>query len=240
MKGLSTLSDRQGLRLLAQQKGYGSLAALAQAAGVSEWQLARIERGLLPHIPVGVFVKVAIALKMSLDELMLALGASEIYPSNSPDDSNQSDQLAQSDHIASLQAQCQTLEREYERLQIQLAAQSGTLMAQFQRQVIDTLEPWLLQWPTAAAAARQNPDFPGQKLLPLTRPIATLLAQWDIEAIAAVGDRVPYDPRWHAWMGSDNAPTEGTNVMVRYVGYRQGDQLLYRAKVSLPPETPPP
>ncbi|MEB3160834.1 MAG: helix-turn-helix transcriptional regulator [Synechocystis sp.] len=219
---------RQTLQQLAHQAGYPSRMALAQGAGVSDWQLARLERGLVSQMSVGVMVKLAIALGMPLDQLLTALGSTETLPPQPSDPDNSPD----------IQAQLHALEREYQRLQSQLAAQSEALNAQFQHQVLDTLEPWLLQWPTAAAHAQQNPAFSAQKLLPLTRPIAALLTQWQIEAIAAVGDLVPYDPRWHEFMGDGLPPAESTLVVVRYVGYRQADRLLYRAKVSLPLDTP--
>jgi len=220
---------RQPLQQLARQSGYPSFAALAKGAGISEWQLARLERGLLPHISVGVLVKLAIALNIPVDQLLTTLGSLATLPSPSPD----------SDEAESVPSQLQTLEREYQRLQAQLNTQAAILNAQFQQHVLDTLEPWLLQWPTAAAHAQQNPSFSAQKLLPLTQPIATLLTQWQIEAIATVGDVVPYDPRWHEFMGEGLAPAESTLVMVRYVGYRREEVLLYRAKVSLPSEMAP-
>jgi molecular chaperone GrpE (heat shock protein) len=177
---------------------------------------------------VGVMAKLAIALRMPLDQLLGGLGLTEMLPSQPGDPEN----------VLSIQQQLQTLETEYKRLQAELSTQSVTLKAQFQQNALNTLEPWLLQWPTAAAHAQQNPAFSAQKLLPLTRPIAALLKQWQIEAIAAVGDWVPYDPRWHEFMGEGLPPAESTLVVVRYVGYRQEDRLLYRAKVSLPLNTP--
>ena len=47
-----------------------------------------------------------------------------------------------------------------------------------------------------------------------------------------VGEVVPYDPQFHQLLeGGGNAET-GDPVIIRYVGYLQGDKLLYRAKVS--------
>ncbi|MEB3226830.1 MAG: hypothetical protein VKJ27_00465 [Synechocystis sp.] len=219
---------RPTLRQLAHRAGYTSLSALADAADVSEWQLARLEWGLWAQIPVGVMVKLAIALQMPVGQVITALGAPASLPSPPPE----------TEPSPSMRQQLQTLEREYQRLQAQLTTQAATLHSRFQQQVLDTLEPWLLQWPTAAAHAQQNPAFPAQKLLPLTRPIATLLSQWQIEAIASVGDRVPFDPRWHEFMGEGAVPPASTVVVVRYAGYRRGETLLYRAKVSLPPDAP--
>jgi molecular chaperone GrpE (heat shock protein) len=89
----------------------------------------------------------------------------------------------------------------------------------------------LLQWPTAAAVAQKNPQWPAVKLLPLVRPLANLLKQWQVEAIASVGETLPYDPQWHQLLESELQVEPGTPVIVRYVGYRQGKHLLYRAKV---------
>jgi hypothetical protein len=174
-------------------------------------------------------VKLAIALNIPLDQLLVALGSKETLPT----------QPVEPDNSPSTQQQLTILEKEYQRLQTQLTTQSVTLNSQFQQQALDILEPWLLQWPTAAAHAQQNPSFSAQKLLPLARPIAALLTQWQIEAIAAVGELVPYDPRWHEFMGEGPAPPESTLVVVRYVGYRRENTLLYRAKVSLPLDSPP-
>jgi hypothetical protein len=96
---------------------------------------------------------------------------------------------------------------------------------------LQVLESLLLQLPTAVYAAQQNPQVSAVKLLPLLRPIDALLQQWGIEAIAQVGVELPYDPQQHQLMAGTAAM--GDRVRVRYVGYRQGDKLLYRAKVSL-------
>jgi molecular chaperone GrpE (heat shock protein) len=122
------------------------------------------------------------------------------------------------------------LRREYDRLQAQLLQQRQELWQEFQQSSVQVLESLLLQLPTAAYAAQQNPQAPAVKLLPLLRPIEALLQHWGIEAIAAVGSEVPYDPQQHQLM--EGTAAVGDRVRVRYTGYRQGDKLLYRAKVS--------
>ena len=56
------------------------------------------------------------------------------------------------------------------------------------------------------------------------------MEKWGLEAIAQVGENVVYDPRRHELI--KGTAEMGELVKVRYVGYRQGDRLLYRAKVS--------
>jgi molecular chaperone GrpE (heat shock protein) len=223
---MSNIPYRSVLQKLYRQAGYSSLEKLAQAADISTWHLYRIERGLLAQIPVGIMVKLAIAINLPLEELLLELSNGALAIPG-PDQQFIDD---------GSQAKIETLEKEYERLQQQLTSQQQELKSQFQREALEVLEPWLLQWPTAAAAAQQNPQWSAQKLLPLTRPIASLLEQWQVEAIAAVGETVAYDPQCHQFLGEGQPPELGELMTVRYVGYRWGEVLLYRAKVSYSPE----
>jgi molecular chaperone GrpE (heat shock protein) len=213
------------LRQLYDRAGYASLSKLAETSDISSWYLYRLERGLIAQIPLGVMVKLAIALGLTLEELWQQLGGESELGKVEQDQAAIKENQQQQQTIEALQ-------REYARLQEELAHQSQQLESQWQQKALEILEPWLLQWPTAAAAAQQNPQWPAQKLLPLTKPIATLLQQWQVEAIAAVGEMVPYDPQYHEFIGPGPAPEVGTMVVVRYVGYRRNEALLYRAKVS--------
>ncbi len=216
---MPTAPYSQALATLMQNANIADLAQLADVSGLSSWQLARIQYGLLSKMPVEVLLKLAIALNLSLEELVTALGPIPIAAR--PQTTNTDQQLA-------------LLQQEYQRLQQQLQDQENSLQRRFQQEVVASLEPWLLQWPTAAAVAQKNPQWPALKLLPLVRPIANLLQQWQVEAIAAVGEIVTYDPQWHQPLDyQDDEIASGTAVVVRYVGYRRGDTLLYRAKVSI-------
>lgn len=122
------------------------------------------------------------------------------------------------------------LKREYERLQVQLEQQRQALWQEFQQSSLQVLESWLVQWPTAAHKAQENPQLSAVRLLPLLRPIEQLIHQWGVQAIAPVGAELPYDPQLHELYEGMAQP--GETVKVRYTGYYQGDKLLYRAKVS--------
>ncbi|NJK35081.1 MAG: helix-turn-helix domain-containing protein [Oscillatoriales cyanobacterium SM2_2_1] len=104
---------------------------------------------------------------------------------------------------------------------------------QWQLQTLQYLEPLLLQFPTLAHAIQNNPQLPAKPLVPLFQPIEKLLHHWGITAIAPVGATVTYDPALHELMDGQSNP--GDPVMIRYVGYSQGTQLLYRARVSPAP-----
>jgi molecular chaperone GrpE (heat shock protein) len=212
---------------LMQQAGIADLDELSQISGLSSWQLARIQYGLLSKMSVENLIKLATALRLSPEKVLAQLCPDSGY---SPTDTEP--------NIDDRSAEIERLQLEYQRLQQKFDQQRETLVQEFQHQAITILESWLLQWPTAAAAAHQNPQFPAIKLLPLMKPLANLLQQWEIEAIAAVGESVSYNPQWHQLM--DGTVEAGSTVIVRYVGYRQGKKLLYRAKVSQPENLHPP
>ncbi|AFY79700.1 MAG: helix-turn-helix domain-containing protein [Hydrococcus sp. C42_A2020_068] len=210
------LKNHQLLLQLMERVGIASLSKLSQRSGISELQLIRLQYGLMPKMPIEILLKLSQTLQVPVDKLLTLFCPEYLLPSN----------LKQEDDSASRDA----LRQEYQRLQQQLEQQRETIAREFQQASLQRLEPWLLQWPTAASVAQQNHQLPAVKLLPLMKPILDLLESWAVEAIASVGDKVPYDPRWHQLMEGSAEP--GEMVKVRYVGYRQGEKLLYRAKVS--------
>lgn len=194
-----------------QQAGFSSFRALSQATGISEKQIRRIRRGEVSQLRLEMLQRLSQSLQVSLPELLAALVESAPRQEASSD-------LA-------------TLKQEYDRLQARLDQQQRELWQEFQQSSVQILESLLLQLPTAVYAAQQNPQVPAVKLLPLLRPLDRLLEEWGIEAIAGVGSEIPYDPQQHQLM--EGTAQAGESVRVRYTGYRQGDKLLYRAKVSL-------
>jgi molecular chaperone GrpE (heat shock protein) len=210
----SDYTDR--LRQLMLQVNLSSWASLYRATGLPRYQIQRLRQGQIQVLPVASLVTLSQVLQTSLPQLLEQF-TSMTEPLPVRYDSGASERL--------------TLKAEYRRLQKELEQQAQDLEHLFQQTVLQILEPLLLQWPTAAYAARQNPRAPAIKLLPLLHPLDQLLQSWGIEAIGVVGEETPYDPQWHQ-------PLEGAIavhdiVRVRYVGYRRGEQLLYRAKVSL-------
>lgn len=202
------------LQGLMQQVGVSSFKALAQAAGVSERQILRLRRGEVKQMRVEVLLKLSHTLEISLAELVATFSQQE--PS--------------SQEVATPPADLTQIKREYQRLQARLEHQRQELMQEFQQSSLQVIESWLLQWPTAAHKAQANLQLPAVKLLPLVRPLDKLLQQWGVEAIAPVGAELAYDPQLHQLLEGTAQP--GDLVQVRYTGYRQGDKLLYRAKVS--------
>jgi len=194
-----------------QSLGVLSFKALSQRAKVSERQIQRLRQGQADKMQVQHLHKLSQALELSLTDLIAMFSSIAVDQLNSqpPNDS---------------------LRQEYQRLQMQLDQQREILWQEFQQSTLQSIESWLLQFPTAAYAAEQNSQVPAVRLLPLMRPIEQLLKDWGVESIAAVGSEVPFDPQLHQLM--NGTANSGDLVRIRYTGYRQGDRLLYRAKVS--------
>lgn len=204
------------LRSLMQQAEIPSFRALSQRAGVSEWQVEQLRRGRVAQMRVENLNQLSQALQISLPELLQTFSDLRFHSAGAVQPSQTDEQSL--------------LKQEYQRLQAELAQQRDRLQQEFQQSSLQILESWLLQFPTAAYAASQNPQVPAVRLLPLMRPVEQLIQSWGLEPIATVGAEVPYDPQQHQLMEGTAQP--GDPVKVRYTGYRQGDRLLYRAKVS--------
>jgi molecular chaperone GrpE (heat shock protein) len=221
MFNVSVPPFRQALRKLMARSGIASLEELAQRSQVSTWQLHRIESGLMARLSIENTVKLANTLQISLPELLKTL---------CPD--NLAFMVSDSAEVLPLEssAEIERVKQEYRRLEQELAEQRSHLIAEFQQETLETLETWMLQWPTAAAMARNNPHLSAVKLLALVKPVSDLLKRWGVEMSGIVGESLPYDPHRHQLM--EGEAQVGDRVWVRHVGYQQGDKLLYRAKVS--------
>jgi molecular chaperone GrpE (heat shock protein) len=219
----STANYTHRLRSMMQSVGVASFKALGQAAGVSEWQVQQLRRGQADQMRVIHLLKLSQTLHISLEELLATFSAGSERRS-------QSSSASAPEKTPQPEAAISDLKQEYHRLQTQLHEQKQALWQEFQQTTLQAIETWLIQYPTAAYAAQQNPQVSAVRLLPLMRPIEQWLAAWGIEAIAPVGTELPFDPQLHQLLEGSAHP--GDRVKIRYTGYRQGDKLLYRAKVS--------
>lgn len=212
--------NKQLLQDLMGQVNITNLDQLSQVAQVSRLQLIRIQQGLILNLPLRAIAKIAQALNISIDNLLQTFTQKSLV----------SDRQVEGTARSEVQADLEACRQEYQQLQQELQRQRSTLNQEFQQASLLTMESWLLQWPTAAKAVHQNPQLPASRLLSLVEPIEQLLAQWQVEPIATVGEELPYDPQYHELMKGIAQP--GELVKVRYVGYKQRDKLLYKAKVS--------
>ncbi|MGD1917550.1 MAG: hypothetical protein ACFCAD_00920 [Pleurocapsa sp.] len=222
MNQYSYETNKQLLEDLMRQVNIANIYELSKKAGVARLPIIRIQRGLILNVSVGAIVKIAKALSISVDSLIDTFSeqyqyAEKTEPQVSQNISNNDDALA-------------ACKQEYHKLQQEMLQQQEILEAEFQRSSLETIESWLLQWPTAAMAVNKNPSLPAARLLSLVEPVEQLLKQWNVTTVATVGEKVTYDPQYHQLI--KGTAEIGEVVEVRYVGYKQEDKLLYKAKVS--------
>ncbi len=215
---MSNTDFTQRLRELMQQVGVASFRELSRKSGISERQILQLRRGKMERMRLDTLLQLSSVLNISLSELVDNFSGVKLE--NGTKSAN-----------PELLQQIADLQTEYQRSQQQLAQQQELLQQKFQESILQVLESLFLQFPTAAYKAQENPQLPAVKIIPLVqKPLDQLLQAWGLEAIAVVGAEVPYNPQEHQLMDGNLAP--GEIVKVRYTGYRQGNKLLYRAKVS--------
>jgi DNA-binding Xre family transcriptional regulator len=197
------------LKILMQKVGVNSFKQLYQVTGTSAQTIDRLRSGNADILRWQTLIKIGTGLKISPIELLEIFG-------NKPIDSHRQE-LA-------------NFRQEYSHLQQQLEQQRDNLQLEFQHQSLHIIESFLTYFPTAKYAATNNPNFPASKLFPLIQSIDKLIAHWNVTTIGTVGAEIAYDPQWHQLIEGTANPDE--LVTVRYVGYRQQDKLIFRAKVS--------
>jgi len=217
-----TMDDRtETLRQLMKLAGISSFQILSDRTGVSRRAIDTLRKGNAATLRYADLAKIAEVLQIEVTELIVTC-ITLSSNSESPNSESPNSEIA-------------SLREEYQRLQNQLAHQKQDLRSQFEQEVIQQLESLILQLPSAAYAAQTNPNMLAKNILPLLRPINSLLQKWGITAIGAVGAQVTYDPQKHEFIdGNDQGDQieEGDMAIVRYVGYMQNEKLLYRARVS--------
>ena len=205
------------LRSLMQRANIPSYRALAAQAQVSRWQVQQLRTGNVEKMRVALVAQLADALDISISELLNKF-------SSGLNLSESSSQLAR-------------LQQEYQRLQQAVAQQQKMAQQQLQTEALQTLESWLVQWPTIAKRAQEKGEaLPAVKILPFVRPVEQLMAEWGVEAIAPIDAQVPYDPQFHQL--KDGTANPGDLVRVANSGYCHQERLLHRAIVK--PITPTP
>jgi molecular chaperone GrpE (heat shock protein) len=233
-KMAATHSDEytQILQQLMKEQGIPSFRKLSWQSGVSERQLQQLRRGHILQMRLEVVLKLSRVLHVSVQGLLTQFSSTQTHPSlASPGfEEVRKEGKMQSIDDGKQAVALTALEEEYRRLQQQLKKQQETLLEEFQRSSLQAIESWLVYWPAAAVKAKENPDLPAARLLPLVKPLEQLLQQWQVEEIAPVGEELNYDPQWHQLVEGIARP--GDRVCVRYAGYRHRGQLLFRAVVT--------
>jgi molecular chaperone GrpE (heat shock protein) len=196
------------LQALMHKVGIKSFRKLYELTGISDRPIRKLRSGELNTLHWQTLVKISSTLQITVAELLDTFGAQS----------------------SSNTQQLELLHQEYRQLQQQLQQQRETLQTEFQYQSLQTLESLLTYLPAAKYAAINQPDFPASKIFPLLQSIDRLLAQWDVTVIGEIGTQIAHDPHYHQLI--EGTAQAGELVTVRYMGYRQGEKLIFRAKVS--------
>lgn len=209
MSSFSSPNYTHLLQAKMQQVGVSSFRELSRLSEVSERQIMRLRQGDVLQMRLEILLKLSQTLQISLNELLTQFSTNSLVP---------------------VIEETTAFKQEYRRLQQQMERQREQLMQEFQQSSLTTLESWLTYWQTAVAAAKENPQLPAIRIIPLVKPVEQLLQEWGVSAIASVGEEIPYNPQYHQLIEGSANP--GDAVKVRNVGYRHGEKLLFRAKVS--------
>lgn len=208
------------LQTFLQQAHIHNLPQLSQLSGVSQWQISRLQHGLILKMDLETLIKLSTTLQIPLEILVGAFV--DNIPFSPP-----------SEPSHDYQEQIANLKQEYQRLQEQSEKEKLALKDSFQITSLKIIESWMLQWPNANFAIKKNPELPAVKLLPLLKPLVELLKYWGVEVTAQVGEEVIYNPHYHQLVEGEGFIQPGDKVMVRYVGYRHKDKLLHKARVGM-------
>jgi DNA-binding Xre family transcriptional regulator len=206
------------LHKLMYQVNINSFKELYRSTGTSAHTINKLRSGEINTLQLQTLVKISSILQITVTQLIETFGDRSTLGSR--------DRFSIGETLPTLE----TLEQEYQHLQQQFEQQRETLQAEFQYQSLQTLESFLTYFPAAKYVAQNNPDFPASKIFPLIGSIDRLISQWGVTVIGEIGSTIAYDPRWHQLIEGTAHPNE--LVTVRYVGYRQSDKLIFRAKVS--------
>lgn len=223
LSSMSQADFTQNLQNLMQKVGFASFKSLSLAAGVSQWQILQLRRGKIRQMRVEVLLKISQVLQISGGELAETFGVQGL--------SLKTAKTQREDYNIDLLLQITELQNEHKRISLSMLQQRELLQQEFQRSSLQILESLLLQWPTAAYRAKEDHQLTAVKILPLVdKPLEALLQAWGVREIASVGAEIPYNPQLHQLLEGTAQP--GEIVKVRYTGYTQYDELLYRARVS--------
>ena len=125
--------------------------------------------------------------------------------------------------IKDLEIQCQRLREE-------LKQQSQQLQTDFQQETFTQLQTLLSNYPTVKKMALAKPELPAKNLISLFTSLDSLITNWGYTAIGETWKQVNYNPQLHQ-ADSDDIQ-EGELVYIRFIGYQNGDKVLYPAKIS--------
>lgn len=204
-----------------QELGISNWQVLQEKSGLTSLNITKIRQGKLRQLSFSNLEKLAGVLQWSYQDLLQSFQIDSLTNSPLPTISYQKE-------IAELQQQCSRLRQELEQ-------KTQYVTKDCQNLTFQELQTLLTNYPTAKKIAQVKADLPAKNLVALFASLDNLLASWDYEAIGQVWQQVCYEPQLHQPDKDDIEP--GEEVYIRFIGYRQGENIICPAKVSrsLPP-----
>ena len=193
------------------QLGMTSFVSLQQKSGLIDLRLRKVRRGELASLRLKELTQLATALDWTLEELLQNFGVG---------DTSSSKRLLE---IEALRNECLRLREELQQQRVELTNE-------LQQSTFQQLQTLLTNYPSVRRLIQVKPDLPAKNLPSLFTSLDNLIESWGYEPIGQVWEQVPYNPQLHQ---PDTGGIEaGEVVYVRFVGYRDGENILYPAKVS--------
>lgn len=188
-----------------------NFVSLQQKSGLSYSHLRQVRCGELASLQFKQLTRLATALDWTVEELLQNFGV---------EDTSSSKRLLETE---ALRAECL-------RLREALQQQSVELTTEFQHSTFEQLQTLLTSYPSVRQLVQVKPDLPAKNLTSLFTPLDNLIESWGYEPIGQVWEQVPYNPQLHQPDAGDIEV--GELVYVRFIGYRDGENILHPAKVS--------
>lgn len=193
------------------QLGMTSFVSLQQKSGLTTSRLRQVRRGELGLFKFKELTRLATALGWTIEELLQNLGV---------EDTSSSKRLLE---IEALRRECLRLREELQQQRIELTTE-------FRHSTFQQLQTLLSNYPSVRQLVQVKPDLPAKNLTSLFTSLDNLIESWGYQPIGQALEQVSYNPQLHQPDASDIEV--GELVYIRFVGYREGEQILSPAKVS--------
>ncbi len=191
--------------------GMTSLVSLQQKSGLTTSRLRQVRRGELGSLTLKELTRLATALGWTIEELLQNFGFENASSSKSL-------------------IEIENLRRECLRLREELQQQSVELTNELRNSTFQQLQTLLTNYPSVRQLVQVKPDLPAKNLTSLFTSLDNLIESWGYQPIGQAWQQVPYNPQLH--QPDDSEIEVGELVYIRFVGYREGEQILCPAKVS--------
>lgn len=193
------------------QFGMTSFVALQQKSGLTNLRLRQVRQGELASLTLKELTRLATALGWTIEELLFNFGVR---------DTSSSKRLLE----------IESLRSEGLRLREELQQQSVELTNEFRNSTFQQLQTLLTNYPSVRQLVQVKPDLPAKNLTSLFTSLDNLIESWGYQPIGQAWEQVSYNPQLHQPDAGDIEA--GELVYIRFVGYREGEQILCPAKVS--------